>query len=441
MKIEIEKNEIQRALSILSSVVDGTSTRVDDWGSVDMSFDGGVLCLAGTDGVMWLRVCLPYTGKEKAGAEYRVSLGVLSGVVGALSPGAVTMREQKARLVLEQGSCRLTVPYMDARPGLPGGAETQQVIQIRVAASALADGVKCVGNVMVSGKLSLNEVSYRDVVRLSFDEGNRLVYTATDGHRLAMTYNNLFQPPTIPDGMDSVVLCVYRKAALALRKFCHTVGGEIEVRISAQGGLFMSGREKLYVPNVSFDYPNVTGLLQGPRYVLCTVKRGTLWRAIEQVGAVFTAEKGPRIMQCRIVLAGDDANMCILSAKGEYGASAEVKIAIDQGDSDLTVDYGIELNPTYVAQALESLETADIIVIEQGETDTSPIYWHELGSQNTQHAIMPIRRNRETQGAAKREDGQPTQTKRDKDQRTPIDNVDYVHSERNVRAIEMPEEA
>lgn len=335
MKITIQQEDLNNALSVVHSVVPAKTT---------MPILTCVMMEAGEEGLRLSATNLDIsvtTMTEKAAVaepgRVAVPAGKFISFVRTLSPGEVVIEEKKGSFQVVAGNSSLTESSMNVEefPNLP---EIEQKKSLEVDAKALAGMIK--------------ETSYaisRDETRPALMgikweiKPTALTMVTTDAHRLARSKRNMDWGVT--EDRDIIA------DTQGLMQFVRLADGQekVGVHVGSNQLSFEIGETTLHTRLLDGQFPDYTAVIPKDNDLLMTADRESLIASVRRVS--ITADR--ITSQVRIGL--DKQNM-ELSAVGADGSRTEDQLAVGYDGTPLEIGF----NFTYLLDVLKNIRSDNI---------------------------------------------------------------------------------
>jgi DNA polymerase III subunit beta len=370
MKFRVERDALADAVSWAARSLASRPT-VPVLSGLLLTVEESSLSVSGFD----LEASTRITVEVSAGSpgQALVSGRLLADISKALPPHPVEVALDGARLTINCGSARFTLPTMPVEdyPRLPEMPSTAGTVDGAAFATAVAQSAIAAGRddtlPMLTG------------VRLEID-GERLTLAATDRYRLAV--RELAWVPSAPGGEATQVLVPARTLADAAKSLSHTDRMTIALSTSGTGegiiGFSAAGRQAT-TRLLDAQFPPYRTLLPSDWASSAEVAVAPFVEAVKRVALL--AERGTPVR-----LEFGEGGVA-LSAGGEDEGRAEEQLEADfEGESIVTA-----FNPGFLLDGLGALETPTARLLFT--SSNKPVVLRPAGSDvdDYTYLIMPVR--------------------------------------------------
>lgn len=361
MKFICDTKELATALRLAANVApkEGYAPILS---CVLLEVGGGSLSASAFDGGTGLTQALPV--RDTQPGKVAVPAKRLADIVGCLAEETVGIRLSKdGHLEIKSGSAKFSIACHsgDQYPALPvPSKDSTDTLPADILSSALGS---------VAYAMSASEAQYiLQAVHLSM--GQQIVWRATDGHRLA-------QVTTMGRVSESTQTAVLpRKGVQDLMRLVDSgsVTDSWDIAISATVATFSGPSQTLTMSLLSGEYPDTSKVMPPPGKSPALLERKALLEALRRVAHVSSGLVDFRLGENRLTLLAVDA---------EIGDATETLPAKYTGSST-----SIGLNNKYIQQALEAVDTEQVILDIQGPS--KPV---RIGQEDDSciAVVMPMR--------------------------------------------------
>ncbi|HET6915624.1 MAG TPA: DNA polymerase III subunit beta [Acidimicrobiales bacterium] len=336
MKFRCERDVLVEALGTAGRAVAGRGGALPVLGGIRLSVSGNGLQVTGTDLDLTITVEAAVTGGSDGVA---VAPGrLVTDIVRALEPGAVTVESGDDELRIESGRSHFTVRThpADDFPRLP--APTGETVT--VPASGLAEALRQVTRA-ASGEDSRPILT--GVLMAAEESGLRMV--ATDSYRLAV--RDVRGLGVMSEGQKVLV------PSRALNELMRLLGdaGEITLRLGAHDATFGLPGVSLTTRLIEGEFPNYRQLIPSNYPNRLIVGRDALLDAVRRVKLLARDATTP----VRIALRPTGIELTVITT--DWGTATEDVDAKYEG-AEMTVAF----NPNYLIDGVEAISGDDVVL-------------------------------------------------------------------------------
>lgn len=337
MKFRCERDVLVEALGTAGRAVAGRSGALPVLGGIRLSVSGDGLQVTGTDLDLTITVEAAVTGGSDGVA---VAPGrLVTDIVRALEPGAVTVESGDEELRIESGRSHFTVRThpADDFPRLP--APTGETVT--VPASGLAEALRQVTRA-ASGEDSRPILT--GVLMAAEESGLRMV--ATDSYRLAV--RDVRGLGVMSEGQK---VLVPSRALNELMRLLGADAGEITLRLGAHDATFGLPGVSLTTRLIEGEFPNYRQLIPSNYPNRLIVGRDALLDAVRRVKLLARDATTP----VRIALRPTGIELTLITT--DWGTATEDVDAKYEG-AEMTVAF----NPNYLIDGVEAISGDDVVL-------------------------------------------------------------------------------
>ena len=371
MRLVIERSELLRALSHVTSVVERRTT-IPILTNVLLKAEGSALMLKATD--------LEREVVEQAPAEVHqsgattVQAHVLHDIVRKLSDGAqveMTRDVEKERLTIRSGRSSFALQTL-APEDFPDIGSGEMPFEFEIAAGDLKRLLD-----KTRFAISTEETRYylNGIFLHAATSGDTKVLraVATDGHRLARV--ELPLPPGA-DGIPGVI--IPRKTVHELHRLIEGTEASIRVGISPTKARFEMGTVVLTSKLIDGTFPDYQRVIPQHNDKLLKVNNAEFASAVDRVSTI-ASERG------RAVKLNIDADKVVLSVVNPEGGSATEEVAAEYGSTPIEIGF----NARYLLDISGQLENgiANFLLSDAG----SPTMVRDEEDPSALYVLMPMR--------------------------------------------------
>lgn len=371
MRLTIERGELLRALSHVTSVVERRTT-IPILSNVMLAGSGRSLRFKATDLEREVIETVPANVTEPGALT--VPAHMLHDIVRKLPDGAeveLVRDQEKGRLTLRAGSSRFALPMLPAEdfPDLAVGEMTHEFEVDATDLRRLIDKTKFAISTEES-RYYLNGI-YLHTAETANAPTLRAV--ATDGHRLAQV--ELPQPEGA-GGMPGVI--VPRKTVHELHRLIEDGKAPVKIGVSPAKVRFEVGSVVLTSKLIDGSFPNYRQVIPQANDKAMTVSKAEFKGAVDRVSTI-ASERGRAVK-----LAMMDGTLT-LSVSNPEGGSATEELAIDYGSAPLEIGF----NARYLLDITNELEGAEALFMLADPG--SPTMVKDSSDDSALYVLMPMR--------------------------------------------------
>ncbi len=367
MKIQIEREEFARGLSRAQAIVE-RRVGLPILSNALLRAEAGRLTLACTD----LEVGVTSEHECQVGEPGSITLGAkkLFEIVRELGDSVVTLQTEKdARVRLECGSARFSLLSVSAEeyPTLPS---PEGVGFVELDAALVAE---MIDRTMFA--TSTDETRYHlNGVFIEMTPEGRLVFVATDGHRMPKTEK---APSTEVDFLRKGII-VPRKGVGEIRKLCEETDGAVELGLGENFLLVRRPGLLLSCRLIDAEYPNWRKILPSEYRIRVLVEREPLMRAVRRVALLAHERTGG----FRLGLA---AGTLQISASNPDLGEAREELSVDYQDTPFETGF----NARYVIDALAAISSKEVYLELSNELQAASL--RPADDLDYVSVVMPMR--------------------------------------------------
>ena len=364
MKFRCERDVLVEALGTAGRAVAGRSGALPVLGGIRLSVSGDGLQVTGTDLDLTITVEAAVTGGSDGVA---VAPGrLVTDIVRALEPGAVTVESADEELRIESGRSHFTVRThpADDFPRLP--APTGETVTVPV--SGLAEALRQVTRA-ASGEDSRPILT--GVLMAAEENGLRMV--ATDSYRLAV--RDVRGLGVMSEGQK---VLVPSRALNELMRLLGSDAGEITLRLGAHDATFGLPGVSLTTRLIEGEFPNYRQLIPSNYPNRLMVGRDALLDAVRRVKLLARDATTP----VRIALRPTGIELTVITT--DWGTATEDVDAKYEG-AEMTVAF----NPNYLIDGVEAI-TGDEVVLDTLDA-LKPATLRPTEGDDYLYLLMPVR--------------------------------------------------
>lgn len=371
MRLTIERGELLRALSHVTSVVERRTT-IPILSNVMLSASGRSLRFKATDLEREVIETVPADVAEPGALT--VPAHMLHDIVRKLPDGAeveIVRDAEKGRLTLRAGSSRFALQTLPAED-FPDLAVGEMTHEFEVAASEikrLIDKTKFA--------ISTEETRYYlNGIYLHTAEtagAPTLRAVATDGHRLAQVE---LPRPDGAAGMPGVI--IPRKTVHELHRLIEDPNAMVRIGVSAAKVRFEIGTVMLTSKLIDGSFPDYGRVIPQGNDKAMTVSNSEFMSAVDRVSTI-ASERGRAV---KLAIANDTLT---LSVNNPEGGSATEELGIGYGSAPLEIGF----NARYLLDIAGQLEgsEAKFMLADPG----SPTMVKDTADDSALYVLMPMR--------------------------------------------------
>ena len=355
---------------------------------------------------MSLGIQTSFDAKVQAPGELTIPVGLLSNIVGKLSPGDITLvnhtplnsedsedneREEAeegqnpiATLIATTGRYQVRGLPTEEFPAIP---EVDATSTIYIPVEALKEGLK--GTLFAT----TNDETKRILTGVHFKiQQDTVEFVATDGHRLAVITTSLqtLKKKKESENTEDLKFTVPAKALVELERILSSRTSVDPVQLSYEESKniveFRWGAQRLVTRCLEGAYPAYQELLKQDLKQQVTLEKAPLIKALERIAVL--ADKKQKTVSIRL---NSEAQQLSLSLFREFGNGLEEMTACISSDSDMSVSFNIK----YFLEGVKSMASSEIqmqlteqdnpgIVVPFGNRD------HPNILMDAKYLLMPI---------------------------------------------------
>ncbi|HET9075868.1 MAG TPA: DNA polymerase III subunit beta [Acidimicrobiales bacterium] len=364
MKFRCERDVLVEALGTAGRAAAGRGGAMPILGGVRLSVTGDSLEVTGTDLDLTITVATTVSGSADGVA---VAPGrLITDIVRALEPGAVTLEADDEELRIASGRSHFTVrthpagdfPRLTPPSGdsvtLPAAGLTEALRQVTRAASSEES------RPILTGVLMAAE-----------EDGLRLV--ATDSYRLAV--RDLSGAGILAEGQK---VLVPSRALNELLRLLGSSDGEVALRLGAHDATFAVGTVTLTTRLIEGEFPNYKALIPANYPNRLIVGREALLDAVRRVKLLARDATTP----VRIALRPTGIELTVITT--DWGTATEDVDAKYEG-AEMTVAF----NPNYLIEGVEAV-TGDEVALDTLDA-LKPATLRPTEGTEYLYLLMPVR--------------------------------------------------
>ena len=367
MKLSILQSDLIGPLQLISGAVERRQT-LPVLSNILLQVEDGILSLTGTDleVEMLARVTL---SNECENGEITVPAKKFLEICKSLDSNSLislVLKENKLKLSTSKSRFTLsTLPASDF-PNLEG-SDNLESLQVNVAEiKELIDSTQFA--------MALQDVRYYlNGMLFEFSEEGKLYSVATDGHRMALSYQSV---NTQLEGKIQAI--VPRKGVIELNRFLSTVEGNVQLQISNNHIRASSESFTFTSKLVDGKHPDYQKVLPKGGDKIVVAHRGVLKEGLHKA-AILCNEKFRGV---RMLLS---PNLLKLNSNNPEQEEAEVEIEVDYGGPELEIGF----NVNYMLDVLNTVKT-DMVRLTFSDENSS-LLMDEVDGTNSLYVIMPTR--------------------------------------------------
>jgi DNA polymerase-3 subunit beta len=368
MKLSIGRDELLRGLGRIQAIVERRGTLpILANALLDASADDQVT-LAATDLEVGVVASLPARVQRKGA----VTLGAkkLFEIVRELEDAEIALRlDEGSRVVLEAGSARFSLLSISPEeyPTIPGDSG---LASVPIESALLGE--------MIDRTLyatSTDETRYNlNGVFMEAEQGTRVCFVATDGHRLAKVSRSLSTPV---DFLERGII-VPRKGVAEIRKLCAETDGPLQIGLGENFLILRCPSLTLSTRLIDGEFPNYRQIMPSDHRIRLVVPRERLTHAVRRTSLVAHE----RSRGFRFILS--DGQLELQASSPELGEARETLPVTYQGER---METGFSAR--YVLEMLGSM-TAKELVIELN-SELTPAQFRPADDPDEVAVVMPMR--------------------------------------------------
>lgn len=366
MKVNINKDDLDKGLGIVSRVVTGKG-QLPVLGNVLLDAEKTGLSLAGTNLELGLRADVG--GKVTEEGKITVPGRNLSEFVNSLiSSSLVELETDGEKLKVKAGKFGAT---------FAGIAATEFPIMPKMGAGTIKINRKIISEIAAQVAYAAAADESRPVltgVRWSV-VGDKLSVTATDGFRLAR--KSSVQKLASSVQLDGLILPA--RTILELARI--ESEGEVEMQVVKENNqvIFKMGKVEVISRVLEGNYPEVDKIIPNEWKTRVILAKSELERAVKAAG-IFARENN------NIVKLSVASSQLSVKAVAKESGESEIEIEIEKMEGE---EGEISFNYRYVMDYLASVDTENVILEMSG--NLAPGVWKVEGEEGLTALIMPVR--------------------------------------------------
>ena len=373
MKLTISKNELQRGLSRIQSIVEKRNSMpilANVLLEASGKGDAGSLRLAATD--LEVGIQGQYEAKIKKEGGLTVSARKFFEIVRELPDEPVELEATKnSFLSIRCARVNFTLAGTAAEeyPTLPSFAPEKTV---PVQAAVLATMIE---RTMYSASLDETRYNLNGVHLEVLEDSGKIRMVATDGHRLASVDRNLGE---VTDGLLGGVIIPRKGLAELKRLVDEDDADEIELAFEGNSGLAKKGSVALVMRLIEGEFPNYSQVVPKNVTRRVTIPAEDLAHALRRV-ALLSSERS-RAIKFEL----GDHKLSISSNNPDLGEASE-ELDVDYDGEALSIGF----NARYLLDVLGALRAKEVTLGFQD--DLSPAEIIPTDDPETLAVVMPMR--------------------------------------------------
>ncbi|HMN38471.1 MAG TPA: DNA polymerase III subunit beta [Hyphomicrobium sp.] len=371
MRLEIERGELLKALSHVTSVVERRTT-IPILSNVMLKASGPALQFKATD--LEREVSESVEAKVTQGGALTVPAHMLHDIVRKLPEGAeIEMKRDgdKERLTLTSGQSRFSLQTLSAEdfPDLAVGEIGHEFVIEAADLKRLIEKTRFAISTEET-RYYLNGIYFHTA---ETGKTKTLRAVATDGHRLAQME---LPCPQGADGMLGVI--IPRKTVHELARLLEDSSAKVKIGVSQTKVRFEIGNVVLTSKLIDGTFPDYGRVIPHNNDKELKVANAAFMSAVDRVSTI-ASERG------RAVKLNLDKNKLVLSVNNPEGGSATEEIGVSYGASPLEIGF----NARYLLDIAGQLEgeEARFLLADPG----SPTMVKDTGSEGALYVLMPMR--------------------------------------------------
>jgi DNA polymerase-3 subunit beta len=364
VKLRCERDVLVEALSTAGRAVAGRSGALPVLGGIRLAVSGDTLEVTGTD----LDLTITVVSAVSGGADGVVvaPARLVTDIVRALEPGAVTLESDDEELRIASGRSHFTVRThpADDFPRLP--VSTGETVTIP--GEGLAEALK---QVTRAASAEDSRPILTGVLMTAEEGGLRMV--ATDSYRLAVR-----DVPGLGVMSEGQKVLVPSRALNELLRLIGADTGEITLRLGAHDATFGLRGVSLTTRLIEGEFPNYRQLIPSSYPNRLIVAREALLDAVRRVKLLARDATTP----VRIALRPTGIELTVITT--DWGTATEDVDAKYEG-AEMTVAF----NPNYLIDGVEAV-TGDEVVLDTLDA-LKPATLRPTDSDDYLYLLMPVR--------------------------------------------------
>ena len=367
MKLTIEREELLRGLGRIQAIVERRGT-LPILANTLIRADADGVTLSATD----LEVGVLTHHPAEVATKGAVTLGAkkLYEIVRELGDEQVQIAvEDGSRVRLECGQARFSLLSISPEeyPTLPSA---DGVSFVEIDASLLGEMIDC-----TLYATSTDETRYNlNGVYMEVGEDGRLIFVATNGHRLA----KIAKAPPKPVAFLSKGIIVPRKGVSEIRKLCEETEDVVEIGLGEQFLLVRRPGQLLSCRLIDGEFPDYNQVIPDGHQIRVLVERERLLHAVRRIALVAHERAGG------FRLALEDDQMELHAQNPDLGEARELLPVDYQGDR-----FETSFNARYLLDAIAATSSKEL-VLELG-AELTPAQVRPADDPDLISVIMPMR--------------------------------------------------
>ena len=367
MKLAIDREELQRGLARIQSIVERRGTLPILSNALLVAEEEG-LRLAATD----LEVGLITRLAARIETEGQITLGAkkLYEIARELEEAEVELAiEEESRVRVECGPAHFTLLAISPEeyPTIPG---PDGVTFLEIEATLLSEMIE---RTLYATSTDETRYNLNGVYMELADEG-RLRFVASDGHRLAM----IDKTPKVPVGFLEQGIIVPRKGVAEIHRLCDETEGSVEIGLG-EGFLIVRRPDLLLSCRlIDGEFVNYRQVLPGDTRIRLVIERERLLHAVRRI-ALLTHERSRGL---QLVLEGGELELS--TANPDLGEAREALPVDYRGDR-----FETGFNARYLQDALSAMVSKEVSLEFQDEL--SPALLRPADDPDQLAVVMPMR--------------------------------------------------
>ncbi len=367
MNVTIAKEEMQKKLSDIQSIVETKSTMpILSHFILDIGKDGGTIYATDLETAIREpidalevkeegRLCVP------AKKLYEISREVVNDIL--------IENEASEWIKLRSGKSNFRIACLnpDDYPQWPVIDETQRLtIHSKKLLHMIEKTIFCSGE--NDTRYTLNGVLFHII-----GDKKKFIVVGTDGHRLASISTEIDV-----DSQEDIKVIVPRKSALELRKFLASLDEDVTFDITKNHILFVLKEKEFLTKLIEGTYPNYEQVVPKGNDKTLTLNREDFVSSLRRV-SVMSKERSHAV---KFDIA--DGELIITATDPELG-EAQDRLSIEYKGEEVTFGF----NARYILDVLAAMGSSEV-VFELLDT-ISPTLLTEKGNEDYQCVVMPMR--------------------------------------------------
>ena len=370
MRLVIERSELLRALTHVTSVVERRTT-IPILSNLLLKASGSQLEFKATD--LEREVIEQAAAEVTAPGAVTVPAHMLHDIVRKLPDGAeveMVRDQERDRLALKSGHARFALQTLPAEdfPDLAAGEMSHEFTIAAHDLKRLLDKTRFAISTEET-RYYLNGVYLHPATK----DGPTLRAVATDGHRLALIE---LPCPAGAEGMPGVI--VPRKTVHELHRLLEDSEAEVRVGVSTSKVRFEIGTVTITSKLIDGTFPDYARVIPQNNDKVLTVSNGQFMSAVDRVSTI-ASERGRAV---KLNLADDKM---VLSVNNPDGGSATEELGVNYTSAPLEIGF----NARYLLDIAGQLES-DTAVFRLADPG-SPTLVRDGDDESALYVLMPMR--------------------------------------------------